>query len=161
MDPATLANTIMGILTQIMPLLGGVGTAIITGAATDVGDTIYQKGKEQGKHLLAAIRDRFSREKDGGSGTQALQSFVSGDLDYSSVVQTKLERLLRDDPGFADSLLDIIRSGPLQSLIVGEEATAREIDMSNTLGAGTQKIETGKGSQIEGVNMNIAPPDKT
>jgi len=46
-------------------------------------------------------------------------------------------------------------------LIVGEEATAREIDMSNTLGAGTQKIETGKGSQVEGVNMNIAPPDKT
>ena len=161
MDPATLANTIMGILTQIMPLLVGVGAAIVTGAATDVGDTIYQKGKEQGKHLLAAIRDRFSREKDGGGATQALQSFVSGDLDYSSVVQTKLERLLRIDPVFADSLLDIIRSGPLQSLIVGEEATAREIDMSNTLGAGTQKIETGKGSQFEGVNMNIAPPDKT
>src|SRR6266487_1222104 len=161
MDPATLANTIMGILTQIMPLLVGVGAAIVTGAATDVGDTIYQKGKEQGKHLLAAIRDRFSREKDGGGATQALQSFVSGDLDYSSVVQTKLERLLRIDPRFADSLLDIIRSVPLQSLTVAEEATAREIDMSNTLGAGTQKIETGKGSQVEGVNMNIAPPDKT
>jgi hypothetical protein len=160
MDPATLANTIMGILTQIMPFLGGVGAAIVTSAATDVGETVYQKSKEQGKHLIATIRDRFSREKDGSSATQALQSFISGDLDYSSVVQTKLERLLRADPGFADNLLEIIRSGPLQSLIVGEEATAREIDMSNTLGVGTQKIETGKGSQTEGVSMNIAPPDK-
>lgn len=161
MDPATLATTVMGILTQMQPYLGGAGAAIATAAATDAGETIYQKGKEQGKHLLAAIRDRFTREKDGRGATQALQSFVDGDLDYSSVVQTKLERLLRDDPGFADSLLVILRSGPLQSLIVGEEATAREIDMSNTLGAGTQQIQTGKKSQVEGVSMNIAPPDKT
>jgi len=159
MDPASLANTVMGILTQMMPFLGPMGAAIVTGVATDVGETIYQKGKEQGKHLFQAIHDRFAAEKDGGNATQALQHFVSGDLDYTSVVQTKLERLLRSDPGFSDSLLEIIRSGPLQSLIVGEEATAREIDMSNTLGAGTQKIETGKKSQVEGVSMNIAPPE--
>jgi hypothetical protein len=144
----------------LLPFLGGIGGAIATGAATDAGDTIYQKGKEQGKHLFEAMRDRFAGENDGGSATRALQSFTTGDLDYSSVVQTKLERLLRDDPGFADDLVEIIRSGPLQSLIVGEEATAREIDISNTLGAGTQKIQTGKGSLVEGVSMNIAPPEK-
>ncbi len=160
MDAVTLTNTVMGILNQFMPFLGGIGGAIATGAASDVGDTIYQKGKEQGKHLFEAIRDRFSRENDGGGATRALQSLTAGDPDYGSVVQTKLERLLRDDPGFADNLLEIIRSGPLQSLIVGEEATAREIDIYNTLGAGTQKIQIGKGSQVEGVSMNIAPPEK-
>ncbi|HXX77901.1 MAG TPA: hypothetical protein VEI53_05390 [Ktedonobacteraceae bacterium] len=159
MDPAALANAVMGILTQMMPFLGTMGAAIVTGIATDTGETIYQKGKEQGKRLLDAIHHRFATENDGGNATQALQNFVSGDLDYQSVVQTKLERLLRNDPGFSDSLLEIIRSGPLQSLIVGEEATAREIDMSNTLGVGTQKIETGKKSQVEGVSLNIAPPE--
>ena len=106
MDAVTLANAVMGILNQHVPFLGGVGGAIAAGAATDVGDTIYQKGKEQGKHLFEAVQDRFAGENDGGSATRALQSFTTGDLDYSSVVQTKLERLLRDDPGFADNLGD-------------------------------------------------------
>ncbi|GAC1656916.1 MAG: hypothetical protein NVS4B7_01510 [Ktedonobacteraceae bacterium] len=155
MDPATFANTIMQLLTPLLPYLSTAGTAI----ATSAGNAVYDKSAEQGKHLLDSIKTRFAKEKDGGSATQALQTFADGDLDYSIVVKTKLERLLRDDADFAENLLRIIQSGPLQSLVVGDEAIARNIGMSNNLGAGTQKIQTGKGSETTDIRMNMNTGD--
>ena len=152
MDPATFANTIMGILAPLMPFLGGVSAAI----ATNVGDTISDQVQEQAKRLYHAIKDRFA--KDGSSSTQALQTFVSGDPDYSAVVKTKLERLLKEDPHFYDQLFQIIQSGPLQALILGEQARASDIDMLNSLGIGTQKIQLDKWAQTERVRFNITHP---
>ena len=153
MDAGMLANAIMQALT---PLLGGVGAAV----ATDIGNTIYDKSKEQARRLLEAIRHRFSKEQDEGSATLALQTFVNGDSDFAGVVRTKLERILQNDPDFSTEVLRIMRSGPLQSLIVGEEAKARDIDISNSAGAGTQHIQTGKKSEVERIKLNITPPDK-
>jgi hypothetical protein len=108
MDAGMLANAIMQALT---PLLGGVGAAL----ATDIGNTIYDKSKEQARRLLEAIRHRFSKEQDEGSATLALQTFVNGDPDFAGVVRTKLERILQNDPDFSTEVLRIMRSGPLQS----------------------------------------------
>ncbi len=154
-DPA-FVNWVMQGLSQLLPVVGGgIGGAVVTGIGTDA----YNKTKEQAGRLLDAIRHRFSKEQDGGSATQALQTYVSGDRDFEGVVRTKLERALNEDPAFAAQLLAIMRDGPLQSLIVGEEARASDIDMSNSAGIGTQTIQTGHKSQVERVKMNITPPD--
>ncbi len=150
MEPVTFASTIMQILTPLLPYLSTAGTAV----ATSAGTALYEQSVAQGKHLYETIKNRFAQEKD-GSAIQALQTFANGDTDYSPVVKTKLERLLRDDPDFANSLLSIIQSGPLQSLVVGDEAIARNIGMSNNYGAGTQRIQTGKSSETTDIRMSI------
>jgi len=157
MDPASLAHLIINALNQFGPFVGGAAaTAIVTDASTD----IYTKSKEQVKRLIDAMRHRFQREKDGGSAAQALQTYVGGDHDFESVVTTKLERILRDDPAFSANLLGIMRSGPLQTLIIGEEAKARDIEMTNSAGTGAQHMQTGKQSEVEGIKMRITAPDE-
>ncbi len=134
MDVSAITNDVMNALNALVPYIGAAGTAIATNAA----NSVYAKGVEQAKHLYEKIKERFAREKDGASATTALQIFVDGDTDYTFVVKTKLERILRDDPAFAQDLLRIIQSGPIQSLIVGEEAEARRIAMTNIYGQGSQ-----------------------
>ena len=157
MDPATLAHLIINALNQFGPFVGSAAaTAIVTDASTD----LYNKSKEQARRLIDAIHHRFQREQDNGSAAHALQTYVSGDRDFESVVKTKLERILRDDPAFSADLLRIMRSGPLQTLIIGEEAKARDIEMTNSAGTGTQHMQTGKKSEVEGIKMNIKTPDE-
>jgi hypothetical protein len=157
MDPATLAHLIINALNQFGPFVGSAAaTAIVTDASTD----LYNKSKEQARRLIDAIRHRFQGEQDNGSAAHALQTYVSGDRDFESVVKTKLERILRDDPAFSADLLRIMRSGPLQTLIIGEEAKARDIEMTNSAGTGTQHMQTGKKSEVEGIKMNIKTPDE-
>ncbi|MGH2497650.1 MAG: hypothetical protein ACRDIV_23350 [Ktedonobacteraceae bacterium] len=158
MDPATLAHLVINALNQFGPFVGGAAaTAIVTDASTD----IYNKSKEQAKRLIDAIRHRFQREQDGGSAVQALQTYIGGDHDFASVVKTKIERILRDDPVFSTDLLRIMRSGPLQTLIIGEEAKARDIEMTNSTGTGTQHMQTGQKSEVEGIRMSLKTPDES
>ena len=159
MDPASLAHLVINALNQFGPFVGGAAaTAIVTGASTDV----YNKSKEQAKRLLDAIRHRFQREQDGGSAGQALQAYVGGDRDFESVVKTKLERILRDDSMFSTDLLRILRSGPLQTFIVDEEARVKGFDMTNSAGTGTgtQHAQIGKKADIENIRMTIKTPDE-
>ncbi len=159
MDSASLAHLIINALNQFGPFVGGAAaTAIVTDASTDV----YNKSKEQVKRLIEAMRHRFQREHDGGSAAQALQTYVGGDRDFESVVTTKLERILRDDPAFSASLLGIMRSGPLQTFIVDEEARVKGFDMTNSAGTGTgtQHAQIGKKADIENIKMTIKTPDE-
>jgi len=157
MDVSAITTAVMNTLTSLAPYIGATGTAI----ATSVGNSAYGKGVEQAKHLYKKLQERFAREKDGASATTALQTFVDGDADYTIVVKTKLERILRDDPAFAQDLLSMIQSGPIQSLIVGEEAEARRIAMTNTSGQGSQSVQTGRGSITEDITLNISPGDNS
>lgn len=157
MEVAMLVGLVMQGLSQLLPVVGGgVGAAIISGAGSD----LYNKTKEQAGRLFDAIRQRFAGEHDGSKATQALQTYVDGDSDFESVVKTKLERILQNDPAFAANLLAILRSGPLQSLIVGAEATATDIEMTNSAGSGTQTMQTGDKSQVARIKLNITSPDK-
>jgi hypothetical protein len=163
LDPM-LVNWVMQGLSQLLPAVGPaagaaagtIGTAIVTAAGTD----LYDKTKEQAKRLFDAIRQRFAQEPDGAGATRALQTYVEGDRDFEPVVTTKIERILNQDPAFAAQVLAILRSGPLQSLIVGEEASAKDIEMSNSAGGGgTQTIQTGKKSEVERVKFTMTTPD--
>ena len=152
MADAMIVNGIMQGLSQLLPAVGGgVGAAMVSGMGTDA----YNAMKGQANHLLNVVRHRFSQEHDGGSAASALQSYMGGDRDFEGVVRVKLERVLDEDPAFAAQALAVLRSGPLQSLMVGEEAKARNIDMSNSAGEGTQIIQTGKKSEVERVRMNM------
>lgn len=155
MDIPTITTEVMNALTALVPYIGAAGTAI----ATSAGNSAYARGIEQAKHLYEKIKERFAGEKDGASATQALQTFVNGDADFNIVVKTKLERILHNDPAFAQDLLRIIQSGPIQSLIVGEEAEARRIHMTNTFGRGSQNVQIGRGSTTEDIKFNIGFDD--
>lgn len=149
MDPAALTSLIMGILTPLLPL---VGDAIVS----KVGEDVYHKTKEQAKRLYEAIRKRFAHEQDGDNATQALQTFASGDADFVPVVQKKLFTLLQNDPTFFNELSHILQSSSLrQRLTTQEEAQARRIRMSNTLGRGEQEIDEGRKSIVEDVHFSI------
>ncbi len=155
MDVSAITTSVMNALTALAPYIGAAGTAI----ATDAGNSAYARGVKQAQHLYEKIRERFAHEKDGASATTALQTFVDGDADYTIVVKTKLERILQNDPAFAQDLLSMIQSGSFQSLIVGEEAEARRIAMTNTFGHGSQTVQTGKGSTTEDIKMNMGFDD--
>jgi hypothetical protein len=146
MDAATLTNQVMTTLAPVLPYLSSAGTAI----AGKIGEDAYQ----QARKLYEAIRTRFAKEPDNGKASTALQAFVA-DPDLSGSIQIKLQRLIESDPIFADTLRQIILSGPRQSLTADEEAEARHIRMTNTLGIGDQDIKGGKRAKIEDVEMNI------
>ena len=157
MDPAALAHLVIHAINQFGPFVGGAAaTALITDASTD----LYNKSKEQAARLIDAIRHRFQREPDNESAATALQAYTGGDRDFEVVVRTKLERILRDDPAFSADLLRIMRNGPLQTLIIGEEAKARDVEMTNSAGTGTQHMQTGKKSEVEGIKMTIKTPEE-
>jgi len=145
---AALVATVMTALTSLAATAGSV-------VATNIGNDVYTKGKAEAKQLFETVKARFAKEKDGALTTQALQEFVNGNADYESLIKIKLERLINTDPVFAETLTQFVQSGPLQSLIVGEEAEARRINMSNTLGAGRQETRVGNKSKVEDVNLSI------
>lgn len=149
MDAAALTALVMGIINN--PLAPIVSTAVVTKMSED----IYDKTKEQTKHLLEAIRNRFAQEPDGGKASKALQNFVEEPRDYSIVLENKLFNLLQTDLAFAKELDTIIQVGPRQLLTVEEEAWATKIRMNNSLGRGTQKIKGSKKSTIKDVEMNM------
>lgn len=146
MDAATLTTQVMTILTPVLPYFTSAGTAI----AGKVGEDVYQ----QAKKLYEAIHDRFAKEPDDGKASKALQAFIE-DPDLGGSIEIKLQRLLQSDPHFANTLHQIILTGPRQSLSADEEAEARRIRMTNTAGIGDQAIKGGKRSKIEDIEMTI------
>jgi len=139
--------------------IGTLAVAVMTAIATGIGTDLYDKGKQQARRVLDTVRARFARQNDGGGAAQVLQLYTDGNRSMEGVVRTTLESILHSDPTFAAQLLAILRDGPLQSLIVGEEATAQDIEMSNSAGVGAQMIQEGKKAHVEGVRMNITTPD--
>lgn len=146
MDAAALTNQVITALTPLLPYLSSAGTAI----AGKIGEDTYH----QAKKLYDAIRTRFAQEPDNGRASKALQAFVD-DPDLSGSIAIKLERLIESDPVFADTLRQIVLSGPRQSLKIDEDAEAHHIHMTNTLGAGDQDITGGKRSKLGEIEMNI------
>ena len=145
MDPFTLATQVMALLS---PFIAKVGEAV----ATKTGDALF----EQGKRLYEAIHARFAREVsvDGGKASQALDNFVK-DPDNASVVETKLLRLLQTDPNFANTLSQIIQTGASQEITFGHDAKAKDFQMRNTTGEGSQQFHTGDRPNLEGITVEI------
>ncbi len=147
MDPAALTSLVVGTLTPLMPFLGSMGAALVGKVTEDLYD--------EGKRLYEAIRTRFAKEADGGKASKALQNFADDPEEYREVFEKRLFVLLETDQAFANTLRQIVQTGPRQTLTVEEEAEARRIRMTNTAGIGNQEIKGGKRSKIEDVEMNI------
>jgi hypothetical protein len=147
MDPFTLA-----LASQAMAFL----TPYLTKAGEEFASKFGDAAFEQCKRLYDAIRTRFTQEapKDGGTASQALDTLAK-DPDIASTVETKLARILQTDPGFANTLKQILRSGPLQSIEVGDDSTAEGNQMKNRAGEGTQTMRGGNRSTLKDNSMEI------
>lgn len=147
MDPAALmlASQVMTFLT---PYLSKAGEEF----ASQVGDAAF----EQCKRLYNAVRTRFIKESpdDGGNASQALDALAK-DPDMADVVEKKLARLLEADPDFAGTLQQILRSGPLQRIEIGDDSTAEGNQMRNKAGQGSQEMRAGSRSKLKDNIMEI------
>ncbi len=145
MDPATLAGLAIAALS---PYIAEVGKEF----ATKAGDAVF----EQAKRLYNAIHARFAKEapNDEGRASEALEIFKK-DSDNAATVQTKLARILQEDPDFAQELSQIVQAGPKQILTVRRDSRAIDTNMTTTDSRSQQEILVEDNSQIEGTNMTI------
>lgn len=150
MDPFMLATQVIAILS---PFIAKASEAV----ATKAGDALF----EQGKRLYEAIHARFAQEApvDGGKASQALDNFVK-DPDNASVVETKLLRLLQTDSNFASTLSQIIKTGASQEINFGDDAKAKDFQMRNATGEGSQQFHTGDRPNLEGIIVEITSGEK-
>ena len=148
MDPITLTTVATQVVALLTPYLTKAGEEF----ASKFGDAAFQ----QCKRLYDAVRARFVKEapKDGGNAAQALDALAK-DPDMASAVQTKLVRILQADPDFANTLKQILRSGPLQDIQVGEDSTAKGNQMRNREGEGSQTMRGGNRSTLKDNIMEI------
>ena len=147
MDPVILAGLA---ITTLAPYIAEVGREF----ATKAGDAAF----EQAKRLYDAIQARFAKEapKDQGRASEALEIFKK-DSDNAATVQTKLARILQDDPDFAHELSQIVQSGPRQGLTVRRDSLAIDTDITTVDSGSQQEILVEDNSQIEGTRLIVGP----
>ncbi|HLG63431.1 MAG TPA: hypothetical protein VKY19_15945 [Ktedonosporobacter sp.] len=141
--------------------LTALAIGLLTGIVSKAGEDVYGKSKELATHVYEAIRKRFAHEQDGGNASQALQTFMGGDTDFSTVIEKKLLNILNADPTFAHELTQLVQSGPHQALIAAAEAKASHIRMSNTSGRGHQEVNLGERASADDVQFTIGPEKLT
>jgi hypothetical protein len=135
----TLATQVVGILTS---LFSKAGEAF----ASKIGEDAY----EEGKHLYHVVWDRFAKEPDKGKASKALQNFADDPETYDTVLEKVLVSILQSDLEFAYTLESITQKGPIQRLEIGNSSIARDNQMRNTQGEGTQIAKAGENSTLEG-----------
>ena len=153
MDPMTLATLV---LAQLSPYIAKAGEEF----ASKVGDAAF----EQGKRLYEALRARFTKEtpQDGGKASQKLEE-LKEDPDVAATVQTKLARILEADPDFANTLKQILQSGPagpIQDMDFADDATVTDTHMDTDRGNSLQKMKGGRRSKFNNVTMKAGRKDK-
>lgn len=148
MDPVTLAAVVVAALSPFIAKAG-------EGLATKIGEETF----EQGKRLYEAIHARFTKEADKGDDTavDVLQNYERKPAVYSDTLQTVLVPLLENDPAFAQTLTQIVQSGPTQNMDFQDDANIEDTHMDNEYGKGSQNMKGGHRSHFKNVSMNIGP----
>ncbi len=149
MDPITLTLVATQVVAVLTPFFSKVGEAI----ATKFGEDAYAASK----HLYEVVHDRFAKNDDGGRASKALQNFADDPQVYGNVFEGILQPVLQIDPSFADTVTQILHTGPIQRIVVGVNANVEDTSMNNELGQGIQTIEGGDRSTFSGISMNIGP----
>jgi len=147
MDPLTLGILASQVVAILTPFFSKVGEAI----ATKFGEDAY----EESKHLYEVVRDRFAKKDDGGRASKALQNFADDPQLYSNVLKETLLPLLQADPNFANTLSQIIKTGPLQEMNFGDESSIEDTHQTNEQEQGTQNMKGGKGVTFKNVSQDI------
>src|SRR5271157_752651 len=149
MDPITLTMVATQVVAVLTPFFSKVGEAI----ATKFGEDSY----EASKHLYEVVSDRFAKKNDGGKASKALQNFADDPQIYGSVFEEILLPSLQADPGFAGTINQLLHTGPIQRIVVGEDAKVADIHMNNEYGQALQTIEGGDRTTFTDVSFNIGP----
>jgi len=149
MDPISFTMVATQVVAVLTPFFSKVSEAI----ATKFGEDAYAASK----HLYEFIRDRFAKNADDGRASKALQNFTDDPQLYGSAFEGVLQSMLQSDPGFANTIVQILHTGPIQRIVVGANAKVEDISMSNALDQGTQTIEGGDGSTFSRVSFNMGP----
>ncbi len=153
MDPfalttlTALASQVVGILASLIPFINKATDA------TKVGEDVY----EQGKHLYDLIHARFAKEADNGKSSKVLQNFAEDPKEYSPNLENKLLLLLQSDPNFANTLSQIIKTGPLQEMNFAEDVSVEDTYQNNERGQGTQRMTGGPRDKLKNVWQNVGP----
>jgi hypothetical protein len=141
-----VATQVVAVLT---PFFSKVGESI----ATKFGEDAY----EASKHLYEVVRDRFAKKDDSGKASRALQNFADDPQLYGNVFKEILLPSLQADPGFVDTINQILHTGPIQRIVVGHDAKVEDVHMTNEYGQAIQTIEGGDRATFSDVSMNIGP----
>ena len=149
MDPITFTMVATQVVAILTPFFSKVGESI----ATKFGEDAY----EASKHLYEVVRDRFAKIDDGGRASKALQNFADDPQVYGNVFEGILLPSLQADPGFTGTINQILHTGPIQRIVVGEDAKVADIQMNNEYGQALQTIEGGDRTTFSDVSMNIGP----
>jgi hypothetical protein len=145
MDASALdAATIAALTSQTITILTPFAAKAEEAFAGKVGEAAF----EQGKRLYEAIRSRFAKEPDHGKSSKVLDNFTADPDEYTINLENKLLTLLQADPDFARILSQILQSGPIQSIEIGDDAIAEGNSMKNRLGKGSQTMRGGRGSRL-------------
>ena len=147
MDPITLTT----VATQVVAILTSLFSKVGESIATKFGEDAYEKSK----HLYEVVRDRFAKKDDGGSASKALQNFVDEPQVYGNVFKEILLPLLQADPNFAETINEILHSGPIQRIEVGDDSTAEGNQMKNRAGEGSQIMRGGNRSTLKDNKMEM------
>src|SRR5947209_2209634 len=132
MDPITLAAVATQAVTILTAFFSKVGEAV----ATKFGEDAY----EESKHLYEVVHNRFAKKDDGGRASRALQNFVDDPPLYSNAFKEMLLSSMQTDAAFANTLDQILHTGPIQRIKVGLDAIVENTHISNELGQGSQTI---------------------
>src|SRR5207244_2513422 len=97
------------------------------------------------------------KNEDGGRASKALQNFADDPQLYGNVFEGMLHPLLQSDPSFADTVTQILHSGPIQRIVIGHDAKVEDVHMTNEFGQGIQTIEGGDRATFSDVTFNIGP----
>src|SRR5579864_4804447 len=155
MDPfaltalTALASQVVGILAPLIPFFTKATDAV----ANKVGEDVY----EQVKHLYGVIHTRFAKEADNGKSSKVLQNFAEDPKEYAPNLENKLLLLLQADPNFANTLSQIIKTGPLQEMNFGDDASLEDVHQDIERGQGTQSMEAGERARFKNVTQNVGP----
>jgi hypothetical protein len=150
MDPSaltTLATQVVAILAPLVPFLSTAANAI----APKVGEDAYAEVK----HLYGVIHTRFDKEADDGKSSKVLQNFAEDPEEYAPNLENKLLQVLQADPSFANTLNQIIKTGPLQEMIFGDESSIEDTHQTNEQEQGTQSMKGGKSVTFKNVSQTI------
>lgn len=134
-----LVAAMMAALIPLAPYLAKAGE----GAAKQAGEDAWNKGKT----LLAAIRDRFGKDKNERAG-QTLELFLAEPATFESALTTYLLAAVQQHPQWADEMRSLLAEPSLQEIIARNRSHLERVTQSLS-GAGTQRIEADDSTLVD------------
>jgi hypothetical protein len=154
-DFASVSVAVVSLLSPYLPQLLSLGKR----AGEKIGEAIIDKGVDaaggQVKKLWGRISGYFKDDLEVTSAATMVAASPTDALRQQMLGQVLAERL-KEHPELAEELIELMGGKErLQQIIVGNEATVRDIRMKMA-GAGKQSIEGGDKAVVERVELDMS-----